>query len=108
VKTKRLLIAALVAASIGADALAEDYESRRAELIKNLPAEVVAVVDRLVMCNHWSDESPYDDERAQQIAAAVSELRCEQVDADTSDLERRYGSDSASARAFQQARNWFP
>jgi cytochrome c556 len=105
---KQCLIVILVAASIATAALAEDYEAHRAELIKDLPAEVVAVIDRLVMCNHWSDESPYDAERARTIEAAVTQLRCGTVDADASNLEHRYGSDSANARALQQARGWFP
>jgi hypothetical protein len=105
---KQRLIVVSVAALIGTAALAEDYEARRAELIKDIPADVVSVIDRLVMCNHWSDETPYDNERARQIEAAVTQLRCDTVEADASTLERQYGPNSASAHALEQARGWFP
>jgi cytochrome c556 len=51
-------------------ALADD--NPLASLKKGQPKDVSELVDRLVGCNHWSDEEPYDAERKQEISSAIS------------------------------------
>lgn len=51
---------------------------------KGMPPAVADLISRIVGCNHWQGEEPYDSERAAQIKRAISELRCASLDADES------------------------
>jgi len=46
------------------------------------PAAMRPLVDRYYGCQHWGGEEPYDAERAAQIEAAVTKLKCDVLDAD--------------------------
>jgi len=74
-----------------------------AELKGNQPPAVAALIDRIINCNHWSGESPYDADRAKQISAALSELRCSQLKDDEAAILSKYQADAAVKRAISAA-----
>lgn len=54
------------------------------------PTEVFDHVSRRLGCDHFGGEEGYDAERRAQIDAAVTELRCETLDAEAAALKRRH------------------
>ena len=65
------------------------------ELKKNQPRPVAALIDRIVDCNHWLGEPPYDEDRAREIKQAVSELRCSEVNKDETAVLKKYPNPKA-------------
>ncbi|GAB2880111.1 hypothetical protein GCM10027277_56670 [Pseudoduganella ginsengisoli] len=64
-------------------------------------------IDRYVECNHWGGEEPYDAERRKEILAAVTKLRCLQLDADEKALLKKYMSNPAVSRAIKQTKQQY-
>ncbi len=77
-----------------------------ASLKKGQPREVVALIDRLVGCNHWGGEEPYDTDRKEEIAKALKELRCDAVEKDEAIALKRYAKKLSVLDALKQARDW--
>jgi len=75
-----------------------------ARLRKDMPADVSDFIRRAVVCNHWAGEEPYDEERRAQIGAAVSSLRCRELDADQSALRKQYAGHDEILRRIRQSR----
>ena len=70
------------------------------------PKAVAALIERIAYCNHWADEEPYDAARRQEIAAAMTSLRCEHVHKDEAAARKRYAQNRAALDALDQARRW--
>ena len=73
-------------------------------LRQGMPPDAGDFIRRVVTCNHWAGEEPYDAERRAQIAAAVSGLRCRELDRDESILRKRYAGKSDVLRRIGRAR----
>ena len=73
-------------------------------LQEGMPPEVRDFIRRAVNCNHWAGEEPYNEERRAQMAAAVSSLRCRELDTDQKDLRSRYAKDAAVLARIAQSR----
>ena len=73
-------------------------------LQEGMPPEVRDFIRRAVNCNHWAGEEPYNEERRAQMAAAVSSLRCRELDTDQKDLRSRYAKDAAVLARIVQSR----
>lgn len=83
-------------------ALADD--DSLASLKKGQPKDVSELIDRLVGCNHWSGEEPYDAERKHEISSAIADLKCERLTKDEAAARKRYAKKPGTIRALQQAR----
>lgn len=70
------------------------YEDPTIELKRGQPKQVADLIDRIVECNHWGGEEPYDAERAKEIHEAASELRCQYLESDEKRLLKRYPKSS--------------
>lgn len=55
-----------------------------------LPPDVLSFVDRRAQCIYWADEDAYDAPRAAAIADAMSELGCEELEAQEDLLRIHY------------------
>jgi cytochrome c556 len=75
-----------------------------ADLKKGQPKDVVELIDRLVGCNHWSGEEPYDAERRKEISDAMAELRCDRLEKDEAAALKRYAKRPDTITALQQAK----
>lgn len=64
-------------------------------LAERVPADVFAWAQRRMTCDHWAGEEGYDAERAARIEAALSEARCDAVEADGQALRRAHADDEA-------------
>jgi membrane peptidoglycan carboxypeptidase len=76
-----MLWMALLTAMVGAPA---------GDAATSAPADLRALVERRMQCDHWSGEEAYDKARQRQIDAAVRRLRCDTVDRDESALRGKY------------------
>lgn len=68
------------------------WEVKMANYLKGLPNDVVLLIQRMDNCDHWAGEDGYDEERAKEIEAAVSKLKCESIDADRARILKKYKS----------------
>jgi hypothetical protein len=75
-------------------------------LKKNQPPPVAALIDRIVDCNHWMGEPPYDAQRAKEIQRAVSALRCNRLDKDESAILKKHRSDPEVKKAIDAAKRF--
>lgn len=67
-------------------------------------AAVSDFVARAEACDHWAGEPPWDAARAADIAKALDELDCENLDRDRARLSRRHPEARAALRdALQPA-----
>jgi hypothetical protein len=73
-------------------------------LQEGMPPAVRDFIRRAVICNHWAGEEPYNEERRAQMAAAVSSLRCRELDTDQKELRSRYAKDAAVLARIAQSR----
>ena len=78
-----------------------------AALKRNQPPAVAALIDRIIDCNHWSGESPYDADRAKEINTALSELRCAQLKNDEAAILSKYQANPAVKKAISAAHEVF-
>ncbi|GJE73275.1 hypothetical protein [Methylorubrum podarium] len=101
-RTAAILRSAAVAACLLAQPLSAEA-TKPAGAGPKLPADAAAYVARRKGCHHWGGEEAYDAARGRDIAAALTSLRCDAIDADEARLRRRYGKDPAILRAFDEA-----
>ncbi|MBA4001349.1 MAG: hypothetical protein C0461_12240 [Brevundimonas sp.] len=64
-------------------------------MAERVPADVFAWAQRRMTCDHWAGEEGYDAERAARIDAALSQARCDAVEADGQALRRAHADDEA-------------
>lgn len=55
-----------------------------------LPPDIEQFLDRFTQCEHWAGEEPYDSVRSDEIAAAMTQLRCDHLQAQEQMLRKRY------------------
>lgn len=75
-----------------------------AELKKGQPRDVKQLIDRIALCTHWSGEEPYDAERSQEIARAMKDSRCNELEKDEAAARKRYAKRPGTIKALQQAK----
>jgi hypothetical protein len=66
------------------------YDEDVAAINKGVPKQVKLFNKRQIDCNHWAGEEPYDKERAKEINAAITKLRCDALDRDEKRLRKKY------------------
>lgn len=75
-----------------------------ASLKKGQPQDVREMIDRLIGCNHWSGEEPYDADRKLEISSAMADLKCARLAKDEAAALRRYANKPRTIKALQKAR----
>ena len=83
---------------------ADDDRARLDVLLKNSPADVVALVNRRLECQHWGSEEPYDAARRAEILSAVTRLKCGMLGNDEAALRRKYAQSPPALAALDAAR----
>ena len=67
------------------------------------PEDVVALIERIVECNHWGGEEPYDKERTEWIKKAVERARCGSLNSEEQTMERKYIGNKKVLEAIKKA-----
>jgi len=83
---------------------AETAKDPLAELKAGLPPPVAALIERIVDCEHWGGEEPYDAARRAEINKAVKELRCGALDRDEKRLLKTWGQDERVRSRINKAK----
>ncbi len=99
----------IILASVIASAAVPTMDAADARAHRELRAAPLAVRDfisRRAGCNHWGGEEPYDADRAAQIAAAVRELRCHDIEADERRIKRKYVKSRRLQWLMAATRDW--
>nr|WP_051185258.1 hypothetical protein [Leptospira alstonii] len=60
------------------------------EASKGRPADIKAILERVVMCIHFRGEEGYDAERRAFLKKKFAELRCSRVDRDLNAIKKKY------------------
>ena len=70
----------------------------------DVPADAQRMADRLSACTHFSGEINGDrSERDREVYAAMTELRCDTIDADVSTMRNQYPGNQAVQAALDAA-----
>ena len=96
-----VLAIALFGTALEASAAAT-FEERIAALKKGQPKAIASLIDRIADCQHWSGEEPYDAERAKEMAAAMSRLRCDRLETDEAQVRKHYAREPKVALALNE------
>jgi len=92
--------------TVSAGAFANDFGNlpQVKEITRGQPKDVVAFIERIAECNHWSGEEPFDKARAEQIRKAVAKARCGSLDSDEQAIERKYRGNKKVLNAIGSAK----
>ncbi len=74
---------------------------------KGLTPDVAQIVERIVYCNHWLGEDPYNKDRKKDIDSALKEYKCATVEKDRTSILKKYSKDSKVKAAVENADNLF-
>ena len=105
-KTPRIVFSSFLALVVLVAAFANEFGNmpQVKEITNGQPEDVVAFIERMVECNHWGDEEPYDKERAKQIRKAVEKARCDSLDSEEQALEWKYKGNKKVLDAIGKAK----
>jgi hypothetical protein len=67
-----------------------DYNDEIATINKGMPNVIQRFNLRVIECNHWGGEEPYDKARLKEINAAVKTLKCDALQKDEQLLRKKY------------------
>lgn len=73
-------------------------------LKKGQPKDVAALIERVVGCNHWSGEEPFDAERRSEISAALIDMRCSELAVDERRAIKKYARNPKVLNALKEAK----
>jgi hypothetical protein len=99
----RLLLLTFFAATVASANEFDELPEVR-EITNGQPRDVAAFIERVVECNHWGGEEPYDRERADQIRKAVENARCDGLDSDERALAQKYKGSKKVFEAIEKAK----
>jgi hypothetical protein len=71
--------------------------------LRKAPSPVRSFVERLVSCEHWAGEEPYDADRRREIERALRIDRCDRIDIEGREFRRRYARRPEILRLFDAA-----
>ena len=104
----RIIISFLLTCSMSVSLPAFGQEAPEVTALqKDMPPAIADLISRIVDCNHWQGEAPYDSERATQIQKAISELRCTSLRTDESAALRSFGKRPAVRNAIATAKDTY-
>ena len=81
-----------------------DYAEEVAAVNKGMPKSVKLFNQRIIECNHWAGEEPYDNERLKEINAAVTDLKCNALVKDEKKLLKKYKSRPDVIKSINKAK----
>jgi hypothetical protein len=98
-KKNLLLLAVLITPNVFAD----DVKS----LKKDMPQDVIQIIDRTVECNRWRGEEPTTKDQIARVNKQLVQWRCDTIDADQVELAKRYQTSYEIKSRIQKAKDIF-
>jgi len=99
----RAAILAAIFAALSAAAFSQTTVPYDPPMVKGMPTDVAAYLERQGMCGHFGGEEAYDEERRQELIKASQELRCDRLRADAAALRQAYATDAAVLERMKKA-----
>lgn len=97
-----VLSAVLMVSSV----FAEDTAEVKA-LKKDMPQDVVQIIDRTVACNRWRGEEPTTKDQIEKVNKQLTTWHCDTIDADQVQLAKRYNTNYEIKSRVQKAKDIF-
>lgn len=101
--TRKIFIAIVSFTVIFSVPFAESNEPQAGK--PTLSKQMSDLTNRIVECNHWSGEEPYDATRSKQINDAIARLRCSDLAKDEEAMLKLYGANQEVVNAITEAKN---
>ena len=76
-------------------------------LKKDMPVDVMQVIDRTVACNRWRGEEPTTKNQIERVSKELATWRCDTLDADQTALAKRYQNNYDVKARVQKAKDIF-
>ena len=82
------------------------FDEDIAAINKGMPKLIKLFNLRQIECNHWANEEPTDKERFKQINAAITKLRCNNLEKDEVKLLKKYKSRNDIVKSINLAKEF--
>ncbi len=96
----------LLAVLMVPSAFADDTAEVKA-LKKDMPQDVVQIIDRTVACNRWRGEEPTGKEQIEKVNKALATWGCDVLETDQLQLTKRYQNNYEVKSRVQKAKDIF-
>ena len=103
-KKNVMLLVVLVIASLVPCVFAGDTAEVKA-LKKDMPQDVVQIIDRTVACNRWRGEEPTTKDQIEKVNKQLATWGCDTIDADQVQLAKRYQTNYEIKSRVQKAKD---
>lgn len=74
-------------------------------LKKDMPQDVVQVIDRTLACNRWGGEEPTKKEQIERVNKELERWRCDAIEVDQAQLAKRYQNNYDIKSRVQKAKD---
>ena len=105
-KKSVFLMVVLLIVSIVPRVFADDTAEVKA-LKKDMPQDVVQIVDRTIACNRWRGEEPTRKDQIEKVNKELMRWRCDVIEADQTQLAKRYQNNYDVKSRVQKAKEIF-
>ncbi len=99
----RSMVFAAAFAAVSSAAFSEDIVPYDPPMVKGMPKDVAAFLERQGMCGHFGGEDAYDEERRRELIKASEELKCASLRADAVVLRKTYRDNPAVLARMKKA-----
>ncbi len=99
-KNSLLLSMVLIVPSVFADNSADAKA-----LKKDMPQDVVQIIDRTLACNRWGGEEPTKKEQIERVNQELERWRCDAIEVDQAQLAKRYQNNYDIKSRVQKAKD---
>ncbi len=76
-------------------------------LKKDMPQDVVKIIDRTVACNRWHGEEPKSKDQIEKVNKQLAFWECDTIDADQVQIAKRYNTNYEIKLRVQKAKDIF-
>ena len=105
-KKNVMLLVVLLNVSMIPCVFADDTPEVKA-LKKDMPQDVMQIIDRTVACNRWRGEEPSTKEQIEKVNKQLATWGCDTIDADQVQLAKRYQTNYEIKSRVQKAKDIF-
>jgi glutathione peroxidase-family protein len=105
-KKNLIFLVTLLAVSTVPCVFADDTPEVKA-LKKDMPQDVMKIIDRTVACNRWRGEEPTSKDQIEKVNKQLSIWGCDTIDADQVQLAKRYNTNYEIKLRVQKAKDIF-
>lgn len=76
-------------------------------LKKDMPQDVMQIIDRTVACNRWRGEEPTTKDQIEKVNKQLTTWQCDTIEADQVQIAKRYNTNYDIKSRVQKAKDIF-